>query len=216
MAIINSMAIGKARKSAGNLTFATIKGRTIAREKPAYVRNPDTVKQRAQRDKMKKIVAVWRAFGYNVRHLFTVIGGYGSAYNEFVKQNLPLAETIQTDPVTGVPYACAGMVLGSGKFGSGALNIQANQANEVSINISDGQLRQEIQVGDIIGVVSASDNFNHFVVTTEQITEANISALSSGQYIDLPESYETGLLYAPFWYSSARNQSSTPILKKKV
>lgn len=216
MAIINSLAIGKARKSAGNLTFSTVKGRTIAREKPAYVSNPQTVKQTAQRAKMATIVAAWRQYGYKCRHLFTVIAGFGSPYNEFVKKNIQLAANLPKDATSGVPYSCAGMQLGSGKYGSNALNIQADENNECLVRIMDAQLQQEIQVGDVVGVIATSDNASFFYVDTTEVTSDNIQALANGQSVSVDQSYDTGALFAPFWYSSSRNLSSTPILYKKA
>lgn len=215
MAIINSLAVGKARNSAGNLTFSTIKGRTIAREKPAYVRNPQTSKQIAQREKMAKIVAAWRQFGYQVKHLFTVIAGYGSAYNQFVKLNVGKAETLVVDAITGKVTPIVGLAMGSGKYDSDAIYLSFSGSNMAQFNVSSSQLIDEMQPGDIFGVIRWDSTNEKFEIYSEELFEDQIPMLRNGNYLDTDVEVNVNDLYAGYWYSSARNLSSTPILKKR-
>jgi hypothetical protein len=54
MSVINSMGVGKAKGSMGNVTYTTDKaGRTIGRQKPTTVANPQTEGQTYNRDRMR-------------------------------------------------------------------------------------------------------------------------------------------------------------------
>lgn len=215
MAIINSMAIGKARKSAGNITFATIKGRTVAREKPAYVRNPQTLAQMAQRAKMAKVVAVWRAFANRLTKVFTVIPGYGSAYNQFVKMNIDKSAGITVDPMTGKVTVPAGLSLGNGKYADNAVLLTEPYANEVGAKLNDQQLKDELKIGDIIGLVVRNNATDTTRVSEIVVLEATLPDWRSGADISFGDDIDAGNLYALYYFSPSRNISSSPVLKLK-
>lgn len=85
MAIINSLAIGKSVKSAGNLTYRTIRGRTIASQRIVSNKS-NTAKQAAQRSSFSmssQAVALCRTY---VDYAYEK-SKYGSARNEFMKTN---------------------------------------------------------------------------------------------------------------------------------
>lgn len=126
MAIIRSLAVGKARKSAGNITYTTIDGRTIIREKPVFVRNPRTEGQVAQRTKLAKTVALWRWMGQSVKPYFTKRGKYLSEYNEFVKRNIGIADEFGEIQQSGMVMPAADTVVASGEFPTGAISFRIN------------------------------------------------------------------------------------------
>lgn len=85
MAIVNSLAIGKSRKSAGNLTYKTIRGRTIASQRITENKS-NTLKQAAQRNSFSmasQAIALCRTY---VDYAYEK-SKYGSARNEFMKTN---------------------------------------------------------------------------------------------------------------------------------
>lgn len=85
MAIINSLAIGKSVKSAGNLTFKTVRGRTIASQRITQNKS-NTFLQIAQRgrfstlSKCMQLVQLWIDNTYEKSK-------YGSSRNQFAKLN---------------------------------------------------------------------------------------------------------------------------------
>lgn len=85
MAIVNSLAIGKAVKSAGNLTYKTVRGRTIASQRITSNKS-NTMKQSAQRSRFAMasqaitLCQLYVDFAYEKSK-------YGSARNEFMKIN---------------------------------------------------------------------------------------------------------------------------------
>ena len=202
MAVIRSLAVGKARKSAGNLTYQTVKGRTIAREKPAFVANPNTPLQQAQRGKMRNLVAAWRAWFSLMKPYFTVIDGYGSAYNQFVKMNMPWAEDFHTDQGTGVVQYSDNAYFSNGKYPQRALS-----ATGGSVSVDDIQLREEAEAGDRLilvehGSLSANPTIQEYVLTQDDIDDIrNEQPVATG----LTPTAAIGWIF----YSSARHTSST-------
>ena len=212
MAIVRSLAVGKARKSAGNLTYQTVKGRTIAREKPAFVANPNTPAQQAQRAKMSTMVEAWRAWFATLASFFTVIKGYGSAYNEFVSRNIHLQRVIFFDPDTDKLHPGTGITVATGKYGSNALNATLG-ANSITVGVNDFQLRNDMLVGDRMMAYIFSTGMPLPEVLEHVLNATDIDTLSTGGTISIPHT-ATGdvIVYAAWFYSSARRIGSTAIV----
>lgn len=202
MAIIRSLAVGKARKSAGNLTYQTVKGRTIAREKPAFVANPDTPLQQEQRGKMRNLVAAWRAWFSLMKPYFTVIDGYGSAYNQFVKMNMPWAEDFVTDQGTGVVSYADNAYFSNGKYPQRAL-----EATGGSVLVADIQLKEEAEAGDRLILVEHGSGSSNPTITEYVLDQDDIDGIRN----DVPVATGLTPTAAIGWifYSSARRTSST-------
>lgn len=85
MAVINSLAIGKSYKSAGNLTYKTVRGRTIASQR--IIQNTsNTAAQGAQRSRFGATAQCMQLFLPYVNNFFEKTK-YGSARNQYVKMN---------------------------------------------------------------------------------------------------------------------------------
>lgn len=202
MAIIRSLAVGKARKSAGNLTYQTVKGRTIAREKPAFVANPNTPRQQAQRGKMRNLVAAWRAWFSLMKPYFTVIDGFGSAYNQFVKMNMPFAGDFSVNPNTGIVSFAETTYFSNGKYPQRSL-----EAVGSSVSVVDIQLQQEAEVGDRLVLIEHGSLTENPSIQEYVLDQDDIDNIRLGQPVDtgLVPDDEIGWLF----YSSARRTSST-------
>jgi hypothetical protein len=212
MAIVNSLAIGAAKNSIGQITYSTVKGRTIGRQKPVHVSNPRTPRQVAQREKMANIVAAWRTFFFQTRPYWTVIKGYGSAYNEFVSKNMPLADqiTVENNEIKDIPE---GIYCSSGKYGDTAIWAGLAGEDELEIRIRDMQLQEELALGDeLVFVLCDPTGLYPTEVDRVVLTETQIEELKQGEKSRVfmyPEKYYAGIIY----YSSARGVSSTARLK---
>lgn len=214
MAIVQSLAIGNARKSAGNLTFQTVHGRTIAREKPLYVTNPNTPAQQATRSIMRNLVEAWRGFGFLLRSYFTIKPPYGSAYNQFIKMNHALGDSSWYNLVAAGIVAPENTWVSNGKYGSNAVWYNFNETtNMFRFMINDPQLKSEIVAGDIVAIVGNSTDGTNPIATKvieHTLTESNVTALKAGSEITIP-SGETDLFteMAAIYYSPSRNVSSS-------
>ena len=208
MAIVNSLAIGAAKNSIGQITYQTVKGRTIARQKPIHVANPRTPPQVAQRKKMAILVAAWRTFFFQTRPWWTVIKGYGSAYNEFVSRNMQYASdvAIEDDRITSLPE---GFYISSGKYGETAVSLHYSDMGRLEVSIKDLQLLAEINPGDKLGyvLIDPTGQFNN-EVRTREINEFDVTTLREGGKMELDEDVD-GFYAGVVYYSSARGVSST-------
>ena len=94
MAIINSMGVGKARGSMGNVTYRTVKGQTIGSQKLGKgLQALGTYKQVARRVRMANLVYAYRAFnnagnGAGMYQAFPFRDAKSSPWNEFFKKNI--------------------------------------------------------------------------------------------------------------------------------
>lgn len=85
MAVIYSLAIGKSYKSAGNLTYKTVRGRTIASQRITQ-NTSNTAAQGAQRSRFGSTAQCMQLFLPYVNNFFEKTK-YGSARNQYVKVN---------------------------------------------------------------------------------------------------------------------------------
>ena len=85
MAIINSLAIGKSVKSAGNLTYKTVRGRTIASQR-IITNSSRTPSQVSQRNRFGSTAQCMQLFLPYVNNFFEKTK-FGSSRNQFVKVN---------------------------------------------------------------------------------------------------------------------------------
>ena len=94
MAIINSMGVGKAHGSMGNVTYRTVKGQTIGSQKLGKgLQALGTYKQVARRVRMANLVYAYRAFnnagnGAGMYQAFPFRDSKSSPWNEFFKKNI--------------------------------------------------------------------------------------------------------------------------------
>lgn len=218
MAIIRSLAIGKARKSAGNLTFATIQGRTIAREKPAFVKNPKTPKQLEQRSKMSKTVAAYRAFGGMVKQYFTTLPKYTSQYNEFVSRNISIADQFVVDEETGNVSNIVGATVARGSI---QLVHQYPLENNQS-GIMEGYLMTTpgftAVEGDQLIYLGFDSVENKLISLVENLEQGYLDNFNDGKSYSFDVTLGPNELtcVAVVYYSPSRNMSSTAQLVEPV
>lgn len=81
--ILNSIVIGKAKKSAGNLTVQNWKGLTVGRQKPTDVANPKTAAQTNRRAMLSTMVKLFRSLSAVINTGFSQLAIQMSAYNAF-------------------------------------------------------------------------------------------------------------------------------------
>lgn len=208
MAIVKSLGLGKARGSAGEFTYSTIQGRTIARTKPAHVHNPNTEAQQAQRAKMSNVVLAWRDAGQRLEKLWTKRKKYHSAYNSFVSANIANNGTFEVAPEGTYVYMNDGFILGQGQYSANQLQIVTN-GSQCSVVINNTEsLFHNVKVGDILGCVFLGDSAQIVDVKEYTLTESNLSPENDRIMASLTTLKDDITGYAAYWYSPARNLSS--------
>ena len=216
MAIIRSLAIGKARKSAGNLTFATVEGRTIAREKPVFVKNPRTPAQLEQRAKMRNVVAAYRDFGVKVKKGFTVLPKYTSQYNEFVKRNISIADNYSVDDDTGIVTGLEGTQVSRGSYRFLIGPILGVSISNAIVWQAEGQSGWQAVEGDMIVFIAVDATSGKVTVSEKKLTQSEINLLNEGSGVEWRSEEHSGeiSLGAAFYYSPANNASSTAYIEE--
>jgi Family of unknown function (DUF6266) len=112
MAIINSMGVGKSKGSMGNVTYTTdAAGRTIGRQKPVEVSNPQSDAQTAQRDNFTVIVSFMSGILNVLNSFWKRTKANVAPYSEAVGKNL---KTIGKDLLTLVEIAAIRMQVTKG------------------------------------------------------------------------------------------------------
>ena len=208
MAIVKSLGLGKARGSAGEFTYSTIEGRTIARTKPAHVHNPNTEGQQAQRAKMREVVIAWRRAGQRFEKLWTNRKKYNSAYNSFVSANIANNGTFEVPEGKSYIFMNEGFILGQGQYSANQLEVSADEtACDVSIS-NTVSLFHNVKVGDILGCIFVGDSGQVAEVQEYTLTLDDLNPASAriGHAFENVKDDITG--HAVYWYSPTRNLSS--------
>lgn len=215
MAIVKSLGLGKARGSAGEFTYSTIEGRTIARTKPAHVHNPNTEGQQAQRTKMREVVIAWRDAGQRFEKLWTNRKKYHSAYNSFVSANIANNGTFEVPEGKEYIYMNDGFILGKGQYQANQLEVVVDE-NDIHIVINNTvSLFHNLKVGDIIGCVFVGDSGQVADVQEKVLTQSDIDNANSSVNAFLETSKEDITGHAPYWYSPSRNLSTDCVVTLK-
>ena len=186
MAIVNSLAIGAAVKSAGNLTYKRTRGRTIASQRITQNTSKSSA-QTSQRDvfamqaRMAKSIASWIDLSFPKTK-------YGSQRNNFISSaKSALQAFIRVDQIgQGLPdliqssakAAQVGKLLLAGK---GEYTLQCEYPSSVVSTLSmDAVLSRAFAVGDRVAVMVAQvytlPSFPDMMLESVQIVEATLTA----------------------------------------
>lgn len=152
---IKSLAIGKAKGSAGNLTYTTIGDETIAKAKVSFPSNPKTPAQMTRRVQLANLVNMFQALRPYQKLAFQTATGRVSDYNRFVGNNLGIVPVYLTkkESTGGAVVAAPYMIT------DGELPAIANE-------ISNGVLKSDIDVlGLSLDEQTTVANFSTAVIT---------------------------------------------------
>jgi len=185
MAIIRSLAVGKGVKSAGNLTYKTIKGRCIASER--ITRNSsNTEAQQAARYAFKLLSRMMMAHGAFIDVAFKNFN-YGSAKNEFARKNTEALVFFKEDfggknyefmPGAQLLHATLQHIISDGHpnlvAGSGQLELPISELTPSMAQGLGGYILLDTDViqGDklyIVGVASRTQGSGESAVTTSSV-----------------------------------------------
>ena len=160
--IINSVFVGKAKKSAGGMTTSTDgAGRTIARQKPIEVRNPKTEAQTVVRDLFKDSTKYSRNMAPLVAPVIQKKYGYRSAYSELssriiteLKGGITSVEKLSTKKVR---YADGTVLSGNPEVNTGT--VELHTSGTVVFDISwDTSTNAISTVNDTLHIIDIDPN----------------------------------------------------------
>lgn len=136
MAILNSITVGKGRKSLGNVTLQTLGGVVVAKQK--IVRNTSkSAKQQAQRSEFKRIMNVLRKFASLARVAYSRVKTK-SAFSLFVQPLYAAADLVGSALLTtATPASLAKAYLAAGK------DMLISMGNKVFSSVVTGHVPDE-------------------------------------------------------------------------
>ena len=214
MAIINSAAVGKATGSAGNLTYSTQEGRTIARGRTTTVRNPNTEAQQLQRSKMAAMVLAYRQFGYLTKPLFTKRKKYTSPYNAFVANNIKLDGSWSYNPEMDNFNLNDGFVFGRGSFPASTIGFNLNEDSKMEIVSTDASLLSNVKIGDTIGCFTFNGPAFSVEMSSQKVVAADLLTIPTGFKVVLDVQPSSLGVHAAFWLSADGSKSTDCILSQ--
>lgn len=150
---IKSLAIGKAKGSAGNLTYTTLGDETIAKAKVSFPSNPKTPAQMTRRVQLSNLVNMFQALRPYQKLAFQTATGRVSDYNRFVGNNLGIVHVYLTKKeATGGAVVVAPYMITDGEIPSIANEI-SNGVLKSDIDLADLTLDEETTVADFSAAV---------------------------------------------------------------
>lgn len=124
MALYNSLAVGNAKGSAGNITFSSAFGIRYFKGKAVSVANPRTPEQTKQRLALALVTSTWQKIQNFGQVAYKERAVKMSAYNQFAKQNLSQSKmTIDEVAKTAV-------------WQTGAIEVKANPNQQGTENVT--------------------------------------------------------------------------------
>lgn len=213
MAISSSLALGKVKGSMGGMTYSIVEGRTIVRQTPTHVRNPNTEAQQLQRGKMALAVRAYQQAGPMCAKTFTVRKKYSSAYNEFVSRNIKASNpfTLNSDG-TEIRFM-EGAVLGNGSVPNASLEIAYQVGEQYLISIKADSLKSLLKVGDSLGYYAYNSMTYAWEDLSIVLTADDVATLKSGEGIIFPGTEVASDKGACYWISADKRKSNSPILE---
>lgn len=162
MAIIKSLAVGKAKGSAGQLTYAYVGGDTIMKGKVAFPKVPRTLGQMNLRVRWANIVNLWQTFEGDLHPSFEAAAGRISDYNLFVGRNnkVPVFLTKQMAAAGGC--VVAEYLVTEGSLPKIDTDITEQGVIVSSINLGDLAITSDTTVSDISeAIINNNEGFHY-------------------------------------------------------
>ena len=161
---------------------------------------------------MSNIVAAWREWFFMTADFFTVIQGYGSAYNEFVKRNIHLAEQPIFENGAVIANRLKNFTVSTGKYSHTSLQT-SRPDTEIAVSMTDIQMREDLIVGDEIVRVVCYVGLDTPLLERLELSEQDITTLKEGGSIEFPETEDDVRVVGYMYWSPSRRIASTCILK---
>ena len=209
MAIINSIILGRAKGSIGNVSFSTQKGRVIARQKPSIVANPRTQAQLDQRAKVSAVNVAWYMIGNVIKSGITQLVGFGSQFNTYVSKN---ANVFAGKVFTKDSFKTMDLLGSYASIGSTPKLPFATVAQDIytlEVSFNKNIFGMYAKVGDILKVVvgkglASEQSYGEVTVTQEMLDQIEPSAVF--QDLDLQGNGDT---IGALWLESADGKTSS-------
>lgn len=208
MAIVRSIAIGRAKGSAGDITYAESKGRTIVRERRREGTPLSSPAQLSHQERRNNLIYAWNYRFRKTSFLWTNLKPYVSPYTMFLKMNAPFS----ADPwVIGTSWNITpvGAYLSLGVYNEQSLYIRKIDFLGYRIYFVNTDIIRDIRIGDRIVVYKRSSESSGMLFQDNiYINQSRINSINNNGYIII-DSDKNFDLWAVCFYSVFYNRSST-------
>lgn len=209
MAIVDSIILGRAKGSIGNVTLSTVQGRVIAKQKATIVSNPNTEAQQEQRKKLSKAVLAWQTVGNYVKSGWTSLLPFCSQYQTYTSRNIYgfASKSFNDSKVTGEDLKDS--LASYGKLGTLNYSATANDTESITVTFDKAGLTNMAKVGDKIKLVASNTNSENFSYAEIEVDNSLLSAGSPQKtFSNLSLDDESNVILA-VWVETADGKNSS-------
>ena len=182
MAIVQIPLLGRARKSAGEMTFTKWKDKNVLKNKASNVANPDTVNQQMRRGMFAQLVVAARSLLPVLDIGFIAYRGVMSQFNAFIKYNYGTFVAAGTAPAFSV--VPADMIISKGPLTPTSITTvtAVNASANVTVAFPTGTTAPDQAANDKAYLVVANETTHDqgYQLTATLRSSGAISATLSG------------------------------------
>ncbi|HAO06205.1 MAG TPA: hypothetical protein DCQ50_04245 [Chryseobacterium sp.] len=207
--IVNSIILGRAKGSAGNVTVSTQKGRTILKQKASIVSNPRSPAQLLQRSMIMRAVFVWQLFGNMLKSGITSLVEYGSQYNTFVGINANhfKASTFTKETFRNADLANAYATVG--RLGNLNAVPATISVDSISFNIDTAKFKSIAKAGDVVKVLLGHPQEQTMDFVEKTLSANDIANFNGLQLFQLDSDFTNTDPVCAVWLESGSGNDST-------
>jgi hypothetical protein len=172
MAIVHSIVLGKSKGSIGNVTFSTVKGQTVAKQKIANPTYSNTAGQSLSRGKMANAVLAWQYLAIFMAFINPLRKATESNYNAFIRLAKSLFAELKESSAAIAVSTLQGFSIGTSSFVT--VNSAVNAVSSSIVQFNTGGL--PFEAGTHVRVISFSSNTGVQKVSDRAVIEAEWTA----------------------------------------
>lgn len=183
MAIVHSLAIGKAKGSMGDITYTTVGGATISKQKIFNPKLPRTYYQMIRRVQWANIVNLWQLFENRDKPSFENKNARVSDFNMFIAKNLGIPVYLTKEQAGQGATVVAPYVITEGSLPTIAIDATLGGVPFSDINLSSLVIEEDTTLADFSqAVVNNNESYEYGDLITAFLLTQSINSVTGNPY----------------------------------